>query len=40
MEKGRDHARLEVTFPWLLGKVAQQTQRIVKTQGAIMLEKK
>jgi putative polyhydroxyalkanoic acid system protein len=35
-----DHVRLEIELPWLLAKVAQQIQRVVKAQGAIMLEKK
>jgi hypothetical protein len=35
-----DYARLEVTFPWLLAKMAEHIQRAVQRQGAIMLENK
>lgn len=40
IEVAEDHVRLEIELPWLLTKVAQQIQRVVKAQGAIMLEKK
>jgi|SRR6202044_857923 Putative polyhydroxyalkanoic acid system protein (PHA_gran_rgn) len=35
-----DHARLEVTLPWLLAKAAEQIQRVVQRQGTTLLEKK
>jgi hypothetical protein len=40
IEVADDHARLEVTFPWLLAKMAEHIERAVKAQGTIMLEKK
>jgi hypothetical protein len=35
-----DHARLEVTLPWLLAQVADKIQRAVQKQGKLMLDKK
>ena len=35
-----DHARLEVTLPWLLAQIAKTIQSAVQKQGALMLGKK
>jgi hypothetical protein len=40
IDVAEDRVRLEIELPWLLTKVAQQIQRVVKAQAAIMLEKK
>jgi hypothetical protein len=34
-----DHARLEVTLPWLLAQVAKKIQSAVQKQGTLMLGK-
>ena len=34
-----DHARLEVTLPWLLAKVAEKIQSAIQKQGTLMLGK-
>src|SRR3954462_5774148 len=35
-----DHVRLEVTLPWLLAKLAEKIQPMIRQQGTLMLEKK
>jgi hypothetical protein len=40
IDVAEDHARLEVTLPWLLSMAAQQIQQVVNAQGTTMLEKK
>jgi hypothetical protein len=40
IDVAEDHVRLEIVLPWLLAKVAQQIQRVVQSQGTLMLEKK
>jgi hypothetical protein len=40
IDVAEDHARLEVTLPWLLAQLADKIQRAVQTQGKLMLGKK
>jgi putative polyhydroxyalkanoic acid system protein len=40
IDVAEDHARLEVTLPWLLAQLADKIQRAVQTQGKLMLDKK
>jgi|ERR1700728_4211979 len=35
-----DHARLEVALPWLLAKLAEAVQPLIRKEGTLMLEKK
>lgn len=35
-----DHVRLEVTLPWLLAKLAEKLQPLIRKEGRLMLEKK
>jgi hypothetical protein len=35
-----DHIRLEVLLPWLLAKVAEMIQPLIRKEGLLMLEKK
>lgn len=35
-----DHVRLEVTLPWLLAKLADGAQTLIRSKGKLMLEKK
>jgi hypothetical protein len=35
-----DHVRLEVTLPWLLGRLAHGIQSVIRKKGTLMLEKK
>ena len=35
-----NYVRLEVTLPWLLAKLAEKIQPLIRKQGALMLEKK
>jgi Putative polyhydroxyalkanoic acid system protein (PHA_gran_rgn) len=35
-----DHVRLEVTLPWLLAKLAEKLQPMIRKEGTLMLEKK
>jgi len=35
-----DHVRLEVLLPWLLAKVAEAIQPLIRKEGVLMLEKK
>ena len=34
------HVRLEVTLPWLLGKLAEKLTPAIRKEGTLMLEKK
>jgi len=35
-----DHVRLEVTLPWLLGKIAEKIIPTIRKEGTLLLEKK
>ena len=35
-----DHVRLEVFLPWLLAKLAQTLQQLIRKEGTLLLEKK
>ena len=35
-----DHVRLEVFLPWLLAKVAEALQPLIRKEGTLLLEKK
>ena len=35
-----DHVNLEVALPWLLAKVAEVVQPLIRREGTLMLEKK
>jgi hypothetical protein len=35
-----DHVRIEVTLPWLLAKLAEKIQPLIRKEGTLMLEKK
>jgi putative polyhydroxyalkanoic acid system protein len=35
-----DHVQLEVTLPWLLGKIAEKVVPTIRKEGTLMLEKK
>jgi hypothetical protein len=35
-----DHVRLEILLPWLLAKVAEAVQPLIRREGTLMLEKK
>jgi hypothetical protein len=35
-----DHVRLEVTLPWLLGKIAERFVPTIRNEGTALLEKK
>jgi hypothetical protein len=35
-----DHVRLEVVLPWLLAKVAETIQSLIRKEGTLLLEKK
>lgn len=35
-----DHVRLEVTLPWLLARLADGAQALIRDKGKLMLEKK
>jgi hypothetical protein len=35
-----DHVKLEVVLPWLLAKLAETLQPLIRKEGALMLEKK
>jgi hypothetical protein len=35
-----DHVRLEVVLPWLLAKVAETIQPLIRKEGTLLLEKK
>jgi hypothetical protein len=40
IDVAEDHARLEVSLPWLLAKAAEQIQRVIRAQGTNLLDKK
>jgi hypothetical protein len=40
IDVAEDHVRLEVTLPWLLAKLAQKIQPMIRKEGTLMLEKK
>ena len=35
-----DHVNLEVILPWLLAKIAETVQPLIRKEGTLMLEKK
>ena len=35
-----DHIRLEVTLPWLLSRLVEKIQPLIRREGVLMLEKK
>ena len=35
-----DHVNLEVVLPWLLAKIAEAVQPLIRKEGTLMLEKK
>jgi hypothetical protein len=35
-----DHVRLEVVLPWLLAKIAEAVQPVIRKEGTLMLEDK
>jgi hypothetical protein len=35
-----DHVRLEVVLPWLLAKIAEAIQPLIRKEGTLLLEKK
>ena len=40
IDVGDDHVRLTVTLPWLLAKLAEKMQPLIRNEGQLMLEKK
>ena len=40
IDVAEDHVRLEVVLPWLLAKVAEKLQPLIRKEGTLMLEKK
>jgi putative polyhydroxyalkanoic acid system protein len=40
IDVAEDHVRLEVLLPWLLAKVAEAIQPLIRKEGVLMLEKK
>lgn len=40
LDVGEDHVRLEVTLPWLLGRLASGIQAAIRDRGKNLLEKK
>ena len=40
IDVAEDHVRLEVTLPWLLAKLAEKIQPMIRKEGTLMLEKK
>lgn len=40
IDVAEDHARLEITLPWLLAQVADKIQRAVQKEGKLLLGKK
>jgi putative polyhydroxyalkanoic acid system protein len=40
IDVAEDHVHLEVMLPWLLAKLSEAIQPVVKKQGTLMLEKK
>jgi hypothetical protein len=35
-----DHVRLEIVFPWLLAKIAERIQPLIRKEAKLLLEKK
>ncbi len=40
IDVAEDHVHLEVSLPWLLAKLAESLQPLIRREGALMLEKK
>lgn len=40
IDVAHDHARLEVTLPWLLAQLVEKIRPLIRKQGTLMLEKK
>jgi hypothetical protein len=40
IDVAEDHVRLEVLLPWLLAKLAEAMQPLIRREGTLMLEKK
>ena len=40
IDVAEDYVRLEVTLPWLLAKLAEKIQPMIRKEGTLMLEKK
>jgi hypothetical protein len=40
IDVAEDHVRLEVVLPWLLAKMAEVVQPLIRKEGTLMLEKK
>jgi len=40
IDVAEDHVRLEVFLPWLLAKLAESAQRLIRKEGTLMLERK
>ena len=40
IDVAEDHVRLEVVLPWLLAKIAEKVQPLIRKEGTLMLEKK
>jgi Putative polyhydroxyalkanoic acid system protein (PHA_gran_rgn) len=40
IDVAEDHVRLEVFLPWLLAKLAETLQPLIRREGTLMLEKK
>ena len=40
MDVADDHVRVEITLPWLLGKLAEKIAPAIRKEGTLLLEKK
>jgi Putative polyhydroxyalkanoic acid system protein (PHA_gran_rgn) len=40
IDVAEDHVRLELFLPWLLAKLAEKIQPLIRREGTLMLEKK
>jgi hypothetical protein len=40
IDVAEDHVRLEVLLPWLLAKLAESLQPLIRREGTLLLEKK
>jgi len=40
IDVAEDHVRLEVLLPWLLAKLAESLQPLIRKEGTLLLEKK
>jgi Putative polyhydroxyalkanoic acid system protein (PHA_gran_rgn) len=40
IDVAEDHVRLEVFLPWLLAKLAERLQPLIRKEGVLLLEKK